>query len=223
MPVKMEDYSCEDVEDLLIKIENALNIKFRDNELTDIRTLGELCDHVVNKMEQEHKDDCTSQQAFYKLRQAISATLGVNSKNILPDAELTGILPRKNRRKNVSKIESALGFNLPVLRPPEFVTLSLALLLLISIVTIFFNAVAGITGIVFVIAAFKITDKYGKEIEAKTIREVVELMTREKYIHVRRFPNTYNRNEIERVVFDMFRHYLIIDKAELTRDVQLAR
>lgn len=51
MPVKMEDYSYEDVEDIIFKIEDALNIKFEDNELANIRTLGELCNHIVNKME----------------------------------------------------------------------------------------------------------------------------------------------------------------------------
>ena len=223
MSVKMEDYSSEDVEDLLLKIEDSLNIEFKDNELAHIRTLGELCDYIVNKMELEQKDDCTSQQAFYKLRQAISASLGVNSKDILPHTELTGILPRKNRRKNVKKIESILGFNLPILRPSEFVTQSLAFLLLVSIGAIFFNAVAGIAGIVFVIATIKITYKYGKELEAKTISEVVELMTRERYIHARRYSDTYNRNEIENVVFDIFRHYLLIDEAELTRDIQLVQ
>ena len=223
MSVKMEDYSSEDVEDLLLKIEDSLNIEFKDNELAHIRTLGELCDYIVNKMELEQKDDCTSQQAFYKLRQATSASLGVNSKDILPHTELTGILPRKNRRKNVRKIESILGFNLPILHPPEFVTLSLAFLLLVSIVAMFFNAVAGIAGIVFIIATTKIANKYGKELKAKTIREVVELMTRERYIHARRYSNTYNRNEIENVVFDMFRHHLLIDEAELTRDIQLAQ
>lgn len=62
----MTDYGLknvdpEDVEELLAKVEKSFDIKFVGNELIHIETFGELCDHIVNKIQLDHADDCTSQ------------------------------------------------------------------------------------------------------------------------------------------------------------------
>lgn len=76
----MTDYELnnidpENIEDLLVKVEKSFNIKFVGNELIALLTFGELCDHIVNKIKLDHSDNCTTQQAFYKLRNAISLIL----------------------------------------------------------------------------------------------------------------------------------------------------
>lgn len=75
--------------DGLFVIEALFGIKFGKNELEHIETLGEFCDHVTNKIELAHADDCTTQQAFYKLRDAISTVL--HTDNIRPDTPFSYI------------------------------------------------------------------------------------------------------------------------------------
>jgi hypothetical protein len=66
----------EDIEDVLRLVEKSYNLKFESNELAHIRTFGELSDHIVSKINLDYRDDCTDQQAFYKLRNAIANTSG---------------------------------------------------------------------------------------------------------------------------------------------------
>jgi hypothetical protein len=80
---ELKNIDPDDISDLLIKVENSFNITFSDTELTHISMFGELCDHIANKIQLDHTDDCTSQQAFYKLRDAISLILQIDKKKDL--------------------------------------------------------------------------------------------------------------------------------------------
>ncbi len=65
----------EDLSELLEKVENSFDIKFDDTELANVGTFGQLCDHIANKIQLANIDDCTTQQAFYKLRKSFSSEL----------------------------------------------------------------------------------------------------------------------------------------------------
>src|SRR5690606_31044243 len=94
---KVENIDSEDAGDLLVKIEKSFDIKFGDTELMHIKTLGELCDHVINKIQLDNSDDCTTQQAFYKLRDAITTLFCVDNKAITTEVPLDNFLPRQKR------------------------------------------------------------------------------------------------------------------------------
>lgn len=102
---ELKNIDPDDISDLLIKVENSFNITFSDTELTHISMFGELCDHIANKIQLDHADDCTSQQAFYKLRDAISLILQIDKKTISTNHTLADFLPRKNRRLLTQKLE----------------------------------------------------------------------------------------------------------------------
>lgn len=146
--LELKDTLIEDIEDLLIKVEQSFNIKFVGDELVNILTFGELCDHIANKVKLEQVDDCTSQQAFYKLREAISNTFNIDSKSITVDLPLTDILPRKDRRQRIMKLEKHLGFKLNILRPPHLVTWILVLSIITSFVLLFFIWPVGLSVLV---------------------------------------------------------------------------
>lgn len=223
--LKMKDFELknidtEDIEDLLIKIESSFDIKFVDNELAYIITFGQLCDHIADKIQLENSDDCTSQQVFYKLREAISTTLQLDKKSISIDSPLINFLPRKSRRMRTKKLEKHLGFELNILRPPHSVIGVLIIILLASIIGLFVNWQIGLLGLVVAISGLRIAKRTGNELDLKTVGQVAEKMTRENYLRSRRNPSTFNKKEIEKVLTDWFSNDLDLDKSKLTRDAK---
>ena len=219
----MTDYQLknihpEDIEDLLVKVEKSFNIKFVSNEFVGLSTFGELCDHITNKIKPGHSDNCTTQQAFYKLRNAISSTLNIN--NVKTDTLLADILPRQHRISAVRQIENKLGFKLSFLRPTHFVSGTLIIILLASIVGLFINWRVGLLGLLFSIGGLSIAKRFGKEIDIDTVGELAEKMTRENYLKSRRYSKTFNKNEIENILREWFSNDLDLDKATLTRDAK---
>lgn len=223
--LKMKDFELknidtEDIEDLLIRIESSFDIKFVDNELAYIITFGQLCDHIADKIQLENSDDCTSQQVFYKLREAISTTLQLDKKSISIDSPLINFLPRKSRRMRTKKLEKHLGFELNILRPPDSVIGVLIIILLASIIGLFVNWQIGLLGLVVAISGLRIAQRTGNELDLKTVGQIAEKMTRENYLKSRRNPSTFNKKEIEKVLTDWFSNDLGLDKSKLTRDAK---
>lgn len=215
---ELKNIDSEDIEDLLVKVETSFDIKFVGDELVHITTFGQLCDHISSKIQLDNSDDCTSQQAFYKLRNAISSTLEIDNKTISTDFPLAECLPRQSRRSRTKKLERYLGFKLNILRPPHWVTVTLAILLLASLVGLFFNWQIGLIGLAFSIAGLWLANKIGNELDLQTVGQVAEKMTRENYLKSRRNAKTFNKREIEKVLTDWFSNYFDLDKSKLTRD-----
>ena len=217
---ELKNIDSEDIEDLLVKVETSFDIKFVGDELVHITTFGQLCDHIANKIQLDNSDDCTSQQAFYKLRDAISSILQIENKTISTDFLLADLLPRQSRRSRTRKFEKHLGFKLNILRPPHWVTGTLVISLFASLVGLFFNWQIGLLGLVFSIAGLWFANKIGNELDLQTVGHVAEKMTRESYLKSRRNPKTFNKNEIENVLTDWFSNDLGIDKSKLTREAK---
>jgi|SRR5690606_30403182 len=217
---ELKNIDPDDISDLLVKVEKSFDIKFGDTELMHISTFGELCDHIANKIQLDNSDDCTSQQAFYKLRDTILSTLQIDNKTISTNYSLADLLPRESRRSRTKKLEKQLGFKLNILRPPHWVTGTLVIILLASLVGLFFNWQIGLSGLVFSIAGFWFANKIGNELDLQTVGQVAEKMTRENYLKSRRNPKTFNKNEIEKVLTDWFSNDLDLDKNKLTREAK---
>ena len=218
---ELKNIDAEDINDLLVNIEKSFDIKFVDTELMHILTFGELCDHIANKIQLYNTADCTSQQAFYKLRNAISSTLPIENSTISTLSSLADILPKQTRRSSTKKLEEILGFQLNILRPPHWVTGILLILFLGSLIGLYFNWQIGLLGIGFSIAGFWFANKIGNELDLQTIGQVAKKMTRENYLKSRRNPNTFNKNEIEKVLTEWFSNELNLDRSKLTREAKL--
>ena len=201
-------------------METSFDIKFVGDELAHITTFGQLCDHITNKIQLDNSDDCTSQQAFYKLRDAISSTLQIDRNTISTDFSLNDILPRQNRRTRIRKLEKHLGYKIDILRPPHFLTVTLAIMLLASLIGLLFNWQMGLLGLVVSIAGLWIANKIGNELDLQTVGQVAGKMTRENYLKSRRNPRTFNKQEIEKVLTGWFSDYFDIDKSKITKDAK---
>ncbi len=217
---ELKNIDPEDIEDLLVKVETSFDIKFVGDELVHITTFGQLCDHIANKIQLDDSNDCTSQQAFYKLRDAISSTLQIDNKTISTNFPLADLLPRQSRRARTKKLEKQLGFKLNILRPPHWVTGTLAILLLASLVGLFINWQIGSIGLAVSIVGLWFVNKIGNVLNLQTVGQVAEKMTRENYLRSRRNPKTFNKKEVEKVLTDWFSNDLDLDKSKLTREAK---
>jgi hypothetical protein len=217
---KVENIDSEDAGDLLVKIEKSFDIKFGDTELMHIKTLGELCDHIINKIQFDNSDDCTTQQAFYKLRDAITTLFGFDNKTITADFPLNNFLPRQKRKEKIRDLEDYLSVHLKILRPPYWVINTLLILLLVSIVGLFFKWQFGLLGLCISFGGLWFSNKIGNELDVQTVGQLAKKMTRENYLKSRRNPKTVNKNEIEKLLTEWFINDLGLEKSKLIREAK---
>jgi uncharacterized membrane protein len=216
--IELKDIDPEDLEDLIIKIESSFGIFYEDQELAHIKTFGGLCDNIKGKIKLDKKDDCTTQQAFYKLKDALTNTVTINSLEITPKAKLNKIFPRKNRISNIKLLEKNIGFKLNILEARDYIIITLLILFTVSLIGFFFDWKIPLIGIITSIFGFWLSGKTGKEFCIDTVGELAEKMTQENYLKARRNSNTFNENEIEKLITDFFSNSLHLDKSKLNRD-----
>ncbi len=216
--IKLKNVDSLDIDDVLRKVEKSFQIHFGKEELKDVKTFGELCDIIVDKIELENVEDCTTQQAFYKLRNAICETQRINHDSINIDTDLKTIFPRYLRRKKIKEVENYLGFSFKILRPKHWVTFSFVLIFLTSLIGLYFNWQLGLIGIMFMIVGNKVANKVAKEINLKTVGELTEKISRENYLNSRRNAATVNRKEVVDKIRNLFIHDLYLSSSVLTRE-----
>ncbi|MCS4226924.1 hypothetical protein [Sphingobacterium sp. BIGb0165] len=219
---ELENVDPDDISDLLVKVEKSFDMKFESTELMHIITFGELCDHIANKIQLAHLNDCTSQQAFYKLRDAMASILQIDYKTIMTSSALLALLPKQSRRSLVKKLEVHLGFKLHILRPPYWASVTLAILLVTSCAALFFNWQIGLAGLAFSNAGLWLAKKFGNILNLQTVGQLAKKMTSESYFKSRRNSSTFNKSEIEKILVDLFSNDLGIDKSKLTREAKLS-
>jgi hypothetical protein len=220
--IELKNIDPEDVGDVLLKVEKSFGFKFGDTELKDVKTFGELCDIITNKVQGDNASDCTTQQAFYKLKAAILATTSFHQDEITLETNLKKLFPRKLRRQQIHSLEKVLGCTTNILRPRHWLPLALVFVFLTSLIGLYFSWQAGAIGIGFSILVMAITFKFGKEIELTTVGELVEKIAREHYRKVRRNSSTVNRNEVVQKVKELFMTDLELEQESLTRESRFA-
>lgn len=215
---KLSNIDPEDISDVLLKIEKSFDFKFGDSELKDVKTFGELCDIITNKVQGANSNDCTTQQAFYRVRTVITDILSIDNSNITPDTVLQQLFPRQKRRQKIKEIEDSLGFKTKILRPKHWITGTLVLAFIVSLIGLFIFWKIGLIFLIISFFGLKLSDKFGNEFDLKTVGQLTEKITREQYKQVRRNKATINRNEIVLKVKELFKHDLDLEESALTRE-----
>jgi hypothetical protein len=146
--VNLSNIDPEDVGDVLLKIERSFNIRFTDEDLKGVKTFGALCDLVVDKVKQVQSDSCTTQQAFYKLRNAINAKKPIEKCDLKPQTKLCELFPRDNRIEVVADLEAEMGLHMNLLRPKPGIVLAFLAALVVSITVSVVYGVVGYIGTV---------------------------------------------------------------------------
>lgn len=213
----LEQCDPEDITDVLPQIERSFGFKFGERDLSDTRTFGQLCDVVLSKMDQREIDDCTTQQAFYKIRQAIAKVQAINTGSITPKTKLEDIFPLKGRRNMTALLKRFIGLNLSILRPKKWITSTLSWAGVVSVIYLFINWRHGLGGLVTCILLNYIANLLGREFRYTTVGDMAKLMKREHYLFSRRNPTTISRKEVTDNIKDLFVTKLDLDPSTLTR------
>jgi len=215
---KLENADPDDIGDIMLIIERSFRIKFDQSELEALKTFGGLCDIILSKIEGDLKVDCTTQQAFYKIRNAIAVTSFPEKVTIKPDTNLRQIFPQGKRRYAIKQIEKELGFRLNIFEPAGLAAIILLLLSVSSLVMLFFNWRIGLPGMALSWALIAFVNKYGRTFSVKTVGELAEKVSREYYFNSRSDVTTMNKEEIIQKVRELFVYGLGIEEEPLTRD-----
>jgi acyl carrier protein len=217
---KLNNVDPEDIVDVLVKIQRSFNIKLDNDGLRDVDTFGDLCDVIINKISLEHEDSCTTQHAFYMLRNSIAAVTGIDKCAVKPQTRLSQILPKENRLQIIAEIENDLGFKTNLLQPKQWIVALFGLTLIGSFIICFYNWPIGIAGLLSSGISLKLSGKFGKEMYLKTVGDLANKISRESYLRSRRNPCTINKNEVEQKVKELFIKDLDLEPIVLTRKSQ---
>ncbi len=219
--IKLSDIDPEDFGDTLLKLEKSFGVKFADNSMKDAKTFGDICDSIESQINLTDKDDCTTQQAFYKVRKAISLTQNFDGKNIELQTKLEYIFPRSNRRQKVKAFQHSLGIKVNFLTIKNWLGWTLVLCFLFSLIAFFFNWLIAVSGLTFSTLVTWTAYKFSKELSILTVAELTEKISREHYSQARRHSGTVNKCEIVKTVQDVFIADHLLDREHLTRDATL--
>ncbi|WPU94965.1 hypothetical protein SNE25_05445 [Mucilaginibacter sabulilitoris] len=209
-----------EIGDVLVKIEKSFNIRLDDTSCKNVKTFGKLCDIVVEKVKQTNNDSCTTQQAFYKIRNAINATISPPKELIKPQTKLSAIFPRDNRIEVIAEIEKEIGFQLNLLQPKQGVVGAFVFVLAASLAGFFFEPVMAFVGLMVAATGLLLAGKFGKELKVKTLGDLAEKVAKEHHIRCKRDAATINRTEIAQKVKEQFAAELYVEPSLLTRDTR---
>jgi len=211
---KLDRFEIEDLEDSLALFEKTFNIKLENTETQKLKNFDEFCDLIISKFKAESNNLCTSQRAFYQFRKALKTENIINSTSISPNTDLKIIFPKKNRIRNIRKVEKHLGYKLEALKPSQMTINFLFFLLILSIISLFFVWKIAIFGILISFTGFYLT-KFTNRLDKKTIRELIEKTTAQNYFQIRNAENSINKSEFKTVILEWFSENAGIKKEKL--------
>lgn len=212
---KLSVYEIENIEDCIPEIEKMYDFKFENDDLESVKSFEELCELIIEKINKKNVESCTSQQAFYKLRNSLITTKIIEKGNLNIETKLTTLFPRKSRKALIEKVENDLKFKLDILKAPDFITIPLFVIGIISFVLLFFHLKVGFIGVLTCSLGLYLSNKLGNEISKKTVKELVEKITSENYLAVRRDDSTINKTELKKIITKWISENSSIEKGKL--------
>jgi uncharacterized membrane protein len=207
----------DEISEVLVKVEKSFGFKFGETALKDTKTFGELCDIVSNSVQGVNLNDCTTQQAFYKLRNAIAGTLLIDKKSVTPDTALQKLFPKNIRRKSIKTFEGHLGFRTKILRPKHAITGTLTIIFLTSIVVLLVSWQSGLIALAASMIGMTLAARFGNEFDLLTVGQLAEKLAREHYLKSRRRSATVNKMEVDQKIKELFIADLGLEEHRLTR------
>ena len=211
----------QDFGDTLLKLEKSFGIKYDDDCFKDAKTFGDICKIIESKLVFADKNDCTTQQAFYKVRRAISRTQNIAEVNIKSKTRLEKIFPRSTRRQRVKKFKQELGIPVNFLTIKRLLGWAIAFCFLLSIVAFFFDWQIAVGALTLSFMFYWTANKFAKELSILTVADLAEKISREHYSQARRHSGTANKNEIVKTIQNVFIADYLMDRADLTEDASL--
>ena len=204
----------DDFEDILIRTENSFGVTFNEDDFYTGMAFGDFCQCIESKISGANIGGCTSQQAFYKVKEAL-ITLNISDKqSIKPNTPIADVLG-KNRKQSAKYLKSHLGIKLDLFEIPDYIALPFGIICFISFIAMFVKG-EFVWGFGVSIAVLYITSKLTTNLRYKTVAELVNHLVMYNYRDVRRNKDSYNKNEIETIITSLIYNVCALDEDELT-------
>lgn len=205
--------------EIIIAIEKTFHIKFDERDFENVKTYGEFENLVLNKIQGTEINDCTSQQAFYKLRKILVEDFNIPFNKVNLDTKLEGIFSEKKRKNNVKKLKDLLNFENQIL---TFSTEQFIILTIIFIAAIYLLFTNFFYGIIFLIIGKILSEEMKKNnFLFKNLRELTTTLKIKNYKNSRSNPETYNPKEVKEIIKEIFSDMLGIEKSKIKFDTVL--
>jgi acyl carrier protein len=202
-----------DLHDFFIGVEKSFGVKLQPQDLPIGLTIKQFCECVARKIPLTQEENCTTQQAFYKLRETIATIVDADAKTITPDTSLHQLFPIQNRRRQIKQLNEKLDMQLNLLQPRSWLVFALVVVLIISLVGVFFKFRFAYPLILSYIGLWA-SKKTARHFDLNTVGEVAEKMTRQHYLQSRRKASVNNK-EIEKVIASLLIHDLGLEAEEI--------
>lgn len=215
----METYKFDrtDLEELyfaLSNFEKNYKVKFGEEEFEKIESFEDFIERIIAKFDFAEMQDCTYQQAFYKLRKAIKE-VDPNIVEITLDTKLKDIFPLNNRKPKIADLSEKLGIRLKILTANSYEFFSLLIMVLFSIGYLFYNFFLGLFLLSLFVGMIQIALDKGNAFAMETIRDLVNHLVQQHYFECRKDSNTINKKEFKNVILDYFAEEMCLDKEQL--------
>jgi hypothetical protein len=99
---------------LVRHIEEEFSIYLSNDELMEVYTVGNLYNLLLRRL--KPTPDCLTSQAFYRIRKALTATLGLPCRSIRPATFLDDLFSEEHIRDQWGAVARESGLKLPSLR-----------------------------------------------------------------------------------------------------------
>ncbi len=211
----LTDGDSLDFEDIVISIEKSLNIHFEQNDFEKVRTYADFETVVFSKLNGSETNDCSSQQAFYKLRKLLVENFNVEFEKIKPQTSLEKIFPSKKRIEKIRLLQKLLNTKVHLLKPDFYLGFLAEISIIASIYFFFSSFFLGIALLIIGLLFREFSVKYGKDFKVNTVGELSDFMLNNDYQSARTNPETYNPREIKQIIKNIFSDTLGIDQSEI--------
>ncbi|QEC41419.1 hypothetical protein [Pseudobacter ginsenosidimutans] len=201
---KLADLDDEAVEECVLAGIRSFGHQFTQEELSQLETLGDFYNLVESKFAKRHSPECTSQQAFYKLRQCIADILKIDKNSITPSSSLEELFPRKIRWRKMKQLRQHMGIKARLLEMKGWLRSLFAFSIVASLVMLFFSWIPAMIALVSLILLNRITAIFNNELSYPNLRELAEYLAIFEYAAVRRDPETANLYEVRAVINQVF-------------------
>ena len=208
--------------ELIIRFEDAFGVAIPDRIASELTTPRRVTGYLLSQLKVGQQPACTSQQAFYRLREQLLPLTAVPRGEFRPGTKLTHVFPVDRRKQTWAMAKSQPGVTkLPDLVRPRWLV---SLLALVTIVTAFlvFNQLRAVLGsrdfaiLVSIVVAVAIA--YGgalmtRSLKSQFSREYTNLGDLADYLAIH-IPHTFKKEWTREEVAETVRR-IIVDQTGL--------
>jgi acyl carrier protein len=154
-----------DILELVMEMEDTFDIRIPDDDYAGLRTVGDLHDYIVNRMNRsdcpvsERDQICLTTATFVRIRRALVSLFGLSRRSVRTSSSVDEIVPRNDRQKMWNQFQDVIGLKLPSLHRPRWIVVTLiAIVAVLAALVLWSLTPIDITGclvvLLVVVAAF---------------------------------------------------------------------